>query len=68
MYTKNLFYRFSKEFEKTTEYDVKPKGQFQFWLVPNNYVYGYGNMTYLVTALEDEGSITVNAANLIEMA
>ncbi|KAG2570970.1 hypothetical protein PVAP13_7KG025629 [Panicum virgatum] len=56
VYTKNLFYRFSKEFEKTAEYDVKPKGQFQFWLVPNNYVYGYGNRTYLVTALEDEGN------------
>ena len=57
MYTKNLFYRFSKEFEKIAEYDVKPEGQFQFLLVPNNnYVYGYGKRTYLVIALEDEGS------------
>ena len=57
VYTKNLFYRFSKEFEKTTEYDVKPEGQFQFWLVPNNnYVYGYSKRRYLVTAIEDEGS------------
>ncbi|PUZ69766.1 hypothetical protein GQ55_2G137400 [Panicum hallii var. hallii] len=47
MYTKNLFYIFSKEFEKTAEYD----------LVPNNKsVYGYGKWTYLVTAIEDEGS------------
>ena len=57
VYTKNLFYRFSKEFEKTAEYDVKPEGQFQFWLVPNNnYVYGYSKRRYLVTAIEDEGS------------
>jgi hypothetical protein len=28
VYTKNMFYRFSKEFEKTAEYDVKPVGQF----------------------------------------
>jgi hypothetical protein len=55
MYTKNLFYRFSKEFEKTAEYDVKPEGEFQY--VPNNkFVYGYGKWTYLVTAIEDEGS------------
>ncbi|RLM65205.1 hypothetical protein C2845_PM16G04160 [Panicum miliaceum] len=60
-YTKNLFYRFLKEFEKTVEYDVKPEGQFQFWLVPNNkYVYGFGKRTYLLMALE--------ATNLIEMA
>ncbi|RLN35412.1 hypothetical protein C2845_PM03G29830 [Panicum miliaceum] len=57
VYTKNLFYEFSKEFEKTAEYDVEPEGQLQFWLVPNsNYVYGYGKRTYLVTTLEDEGS------------
>jgi hypothetical protein len=57
MYTKNLFYIFSKEFEMTAEYDVKSEGQFQYWLVPNNKsVYGYGKRTYLVTAIEDEGS------------
>jgi len=28
VYTKNLFYRFSKEFEKTAEYDVRSEGQF----------------------------------------
>ena len=57
VYTKNLFYKFSKEFEKTAEYDVKPKGQFQYWLVPNNnFVYGYGKRNYLVTALEEEES------------
>ncbi|RLN17279.1 hypothetical protein C2845_PM02G16670 [Panicum miliaceum] len=57
VYTKNLFYRFSKEFGKTAEYDVKPEGEFQYWLVPNNkFVYGYGKWTYLVTAIEDEGS------------
>jgi hypothetical protein len=55
VYTKNLFYRFSKEFEKTAEYDVKPEGQFQYWLLPNNiFVYGYSKRNYLVTALEDE--------------
>ena len=26
VYTKNMFYKFSKEFEKTTEYDVKLVG------------------------------------------
>ena len=57
MYTKNLLYRFSKEFEKTAKYDVKPEVQFQFLLVPNNnYVYEHGKRTYLVTALEEEGS------------
>ena len=57
VYTKNLFYKFSKEFEKTAEYNVKPKGQFQYWLVPNNnFVYGYGKRNYLVTALEEEES------------
>ena len=30
VYTKNLFYKFSKEFEKTAEYDVKPEGQFKY--------------------------------------
>ncbi|RLM94160.1 hypothetical protein C2845_PM08G26960 [Panicum miliaceum] len=55
VYTNNLFYRFSKEFEKTAEYDVKPEGQFQYYLLPNNiFVYGYGKRNYLVTALEDE--------------
>ncbi|OQU81231.1 hypothetical protein SORBI_3006G031701, partial [Sorghum bicolor] len=28
VYTKNMFYRFSKEFEKTAEYDVKPVGNY----------------------------------------
>ncbi|XP_039778558.1 protein FAR-RED IMPAIRED RESPONSE 1-like [Panicum virgatum] len=57
VYTKNLFYKFSKEFEKNAEYDVKPKGQFHYWLVPNNnFVYGYGKRNYLVTALEEEES------------
>jgi len=43
VYTKNMFYKFSKEFEKTAEYDVKPVGQFQYWVEPNNnFVCGYG--------------------------
>ena len=43
VYTKNMFYKFSKEFEKTIEYDVKPVGQFQYSVEPNNnFVYGYG--------------------------
>jgi hypothetical protein len=66
VYTKNLFYRFSKEFEKTTEYDVKPEGQFQCWLVPNNiFVYGYGKRTYLVTAVEDEESYLIEMDALL---
>ncbi|KAG2637620.1 hypothetical protein PVAP13_2NG529006 [Panicum virgatum] len=57
VYTKNLFYRFSKEFEKTAEYEVTPEGQFQYLLVPNNnFVYGYGKRTYLVTAVVEEES------------
>ncbi|RLN24169.1 hypothetical protein C2845_PM07G17900 [Panicum miliaceum] len=57
VYTKNLFYRFSKEFEKTAEYDVTPEGQFQYWLVPNKkIVYGYGKRKYLVTAAVEEES------------
>jgi len=57
VYTKNLFYRFSKEFEKTAEYDVRSGSEFQYYLVPNiKFVYGYGKRTYLVTAIEDEGS------------
>ncbi|CAN6296618.1 unnamed protein product [Urochloa humidicola] len=57
VYTKNLFHIFSKEFEKIAEYDVKPEGQFQYQLVPNNTkVYGYGKREYLVTAIEEEGS------------
>ena len=57
VYTKNLFYRFSKEFEKTAEYDVRSGSEFQYYLVPNNkFIYGYGKRTYLVTAIEDEGS------------
>jgi hypothetical protein len=55
VYTKNLFYRFSKEFEKTAEYDVKSEGQFQYWLLLNNiFVYGYGKRNYLVIVFEDE--------------
>ncbi|RLM86579.1 hypothetical protein C2845_PM04G10870 [Panicum miliaceum] len=50
-------YEAKDEFEKTAEYNVKPEGQFQYWLVPNNKsVYAYGKRTYLVTAIEDEGS------------
>ncbi|CAD6204190.1 unnamed protein product [Miscanthus lutarioriparius] len=57
VYTKNMFYKFSKEFEKTVEYDVKPVGQFQYWVEPNNnFVYGYGKRNYLVTAIEEEES------------
>ncbi|KAG0537940.1 hypothetical protein BDA96_03G192000 [Sorghum bicolor] len=57
IYTKNMFYRFSKEFEKTTEYDVKPIGQFQYWVEPNNsFVYGYGKRNYLVTTIEEDES------------
>ncbi|CAL5025910.1 unnamed protein product [Urochloa decumbens] len=57
VYTKNLFYRFSKEFEKTAEYDVKPADEFQYLLVPNNTtVYGYGKREYLVTAIEGDNS------------
>ncbi|OQU78842.1 hypothetical protein SORBI_3008G059632 [Sorghum bicolor] len=49
--------RFSKEFEKTAEYDVKPVGQFQYWLEPNNsFVFGYGKRNYLVTAIEEDES------------
>ncbi|XP_021309075.1 protein FAR-RED IMPAIRED RESPONSE 1 [Sorghum bicolor] len=47
----------SKEFEKTAEYDVKPVGQFQYWLEPNNsFVFGYGKRNYLVTAIEEDES------------
>ncbi|XP_022679997.1 protein FAR-RED IMPAIRED RESPONSE 1-like [Setaria italica] len=54
-YTKNLFYRFSKEFEKTAEYDVNPEGSLHYLLVPNNFrVYGYGKRSYLGTAIEEE--------------
>ncbi|CAL4981047.1 unnamed protein product [Urochloa decumbens] len=57
VYTKNLFYRFSKEFEITAEYDVKPAGEFQYLLVPNNTtVYGYGKREYLVTSIEGDNS------------
>ncbi|CAL5033868.1 unnamed protein product [Urochloa decumbens] len=55
VYTKNLFYRFSKEFEKTAEYDVKPAREFQYCLVPNNTkVYGYGKRDYIVTIIEGD--------------
>ncbi|CAL4952044.1 unnamed protein product [Urochloa decumbens] len=57
VYTKSLFYRFSNEFEKIAEYDVEPKGEFQYLLVPNNTkVYGYGKRSYLVTTIADESS------------
>jgi hypothetical protein len=69
VYTKNLFYRFLKEFEKTAEYDVRLEGQFQFWLVPNNkYVYGFGKRTYLLMVLEVEWNYYCESTNLIEMA
>jgi len=29
VYTRNMFYRFSREFEKIAEYDVQPQEQFQ---------------------------------------
>ena len=46
-----------KEFEKTTEYDVKTVGQFQYLVEPNNsFVYGYGKRNYLVIAIEEEES------------
>ncbi|KAG0529419.1 hypothetical protein BDA96_05G096800 [Sorghum bicolor] len=52
-----LLKKFSKEFEKTAEYDVKPVGQFQYWLEPNNsFVFGYGKRNYLVTAIEEDES------------
>jgi hypothetical protein len=52
-----MFYKFSKEFEKTAEYDVKPEGQFQYWVEPNSkFVYGYGKRNYLVTAIKEEES------------
>ncbi|KAJ1266111.1 hypothetical protein BS78_08G126200 [Paspalum vaginatum] len=55
VYTKNMFYRFSKEFEKTAEYDVKPDGKLHYLLVPNNkFVYGYGKRSYMVTAIEED--------------
>ncbi|XP_021321689.1 protein FAR-RED IMPAIRED RESPONSE 1-like [Sorghum bicolor] len=52
-----LLKKFSKEFEKTAEYDVKPVGQFQYWLEPNNsFVFRYGKRNYLVTAIEEDES------------
>ncbi|RLN34073.1 hypothetical protein C2845_PM03G31000 [Panicum miliaceum] len=58
VYTKNLFYRFSKEFEKIAEYDVTPEGRSQYWLVPNNkFVYGYGKRKYLVTVVVEEENL-----------
>ncbi|CAL5010875.1 unnamed protein product [Urochloa decumbens] len=57
VYTKNMFYKFSKEFEKTAEYDVRPIGEFQYCLVPNDTkVYGYGKRDYIVTAIEGDDS------------
>jgi hypothetical protein len=50
-----MFYKFSKEFEKIAEYDVKPESQLHYLLVPNNvHVYGYGKRSYMVTIIEDE--------------
>jgi hypothetical protein len=55
VYTKKMFYKFSKEFEKIAEYDVKPESQLHYLLVPNNVrVYGYGKRSYVVTSIEDE--------------
>jgi hypothetical protein len=52
-----MFYKFSKEFEKTAEYDVKPEGQFQYWVEPNSkFVYGYGKRNYLVMSIKEEES------------
>ena len=36
---------------------MKPVGQFQYWVEPNNnFVYGYGKRNYLVTTIEEEES------------
>lgn len=57
VYTKNIFYRFSKEFEKIEEYFVQHIGDYQFRLVPNDkFVDGYGTRSYNVTAVEEEES------------
>ncbi|XP_062188878.1 protein FAR1-RELATED SEQUENCE 5-like [Phragmites australis] len=57
VYTKNIFYRFSKEFEKIEEYFVQHIGDYQFRLVPNDkFVDGYGARSYDVTAIEEEES------------
>ena len=57
-----------KEFEKTTEYDVKTVGLFQYWVEPNNsFVYGYGKRNYLVTAIEEEESYCCECTSLTGM-
>ncbi|XP_062179461.1 protein FAR1-RELATED SEQUENCE 5-like [Phragmites australis] len=48
VYTKNIFYRFSKEFEKIEEYFVQHIGDYQFRLVPNDkFVDGYGTRSLM---------------------
>ncbi|XP_062197292.1 protein FAR1-RELATED SEQUENCE 9-like [Phragmites australis] len=57
VYMKNIFYRFSKEFEKIEEYFVQHIGDYQFRHVPNDkFVDGYGTRSYDVTAIEEEES------------
>jgi hypothetical protein len=57
IYTKGLFYRFSKEFEKTAEYDVKQESDIIYKIVPNNVrVYGYGKREYIVTVIDEDES------------
>jgi hypothetical protein len=54
IYTKKLFYKFSKEFKKHAEYDAKQESEIHYRLVPNNTrVYGYGRREYIVTAIVD---------------
>ncbi|XP_062217841.1 protein FAR-RED ELONGATED HYPOCOTYL 3-like [Phragmites australis] len=58
VYTKGIFYKFSKEFEKTAEYDVQEhEVPYQYKLVPNDkFVKDYGTRSYIVTAIEEETS------------
>ncbi|XP_062191257.1 protein FAR1-RELATED SEQUENCE 5-like [Phragmites australis] len=58
VYTKGIFYKFSKEFEKTAEYDVQEhEVPYQYKLVPNDkFVEDYGTRSYIVTAIEEETS------------
>jgi hypothetical protein len=57
IYTKGLFYRFSEEFEKTVEYDVKQESDIIYRIVPNNVrVYGYGKREYIVTVIDEDES------------
>ncbi|CAL4942477.1 unnamed protein product [Urochloa decumbens] len=54
-YYMHNFYPFLQSTQR--KYDVEPKGEFQYLLVPNNTkVYGYGKRSYLVTAIADESS------------